>query len=244
MNCRGSFVEVEIRNDEELLAEAIGGCILDVAFGKIFVSKGLLRVLSDGELRFVLAHEAVHIRRNHTITSLLIKLPETILKSVRKVLRILLPGWIGIFLDFLPIITDVAKFLYFVITRSLPPGAALTREQELEADIEAIILNDFDISSAVSCLKKLVNYDLDKPSHLWEVLGVKLPVMTMRERISEIIRRFNVIKNLRRPSISKRRIWNLYLRANAPMVSTTHHRFVTKSILNGNIEEIETGIVA
>jgi len=33
-----------------------------------------------------------------------------------------------------------------------------------------------------------VNYKLDEASHKWEALGVKLPVMTMRQRLTEIQR--------------------------------------------------------
>ena len=41
-------------------------------------------------------------------------------------------------------------------------------------------------TAAINCLTKLVKGDLTNPSHTWEALGMKLPIMTMQERINEI----------------------------------------------------------
>jgi hypothetical protein len=65
--------------------------------------------------------------------------------------------------------------------------SAITKEQEIAADIRAISLTGNE-NAAISCLTKLVNGNLNDYSHTWEALGVKMPVMTMKERIQEIHR--------------------------------------------------------
>lgn len=55
----------------------------------------------------------------------------------------------------------------------------------MQADIWAIFLTG-NKAAAITCLKKLVNNNLDAYSHLWEAFDLKLPIMTMRERIDEL----------------------------------------------------------
>ena len=73
-----------------------------------------------------------------------------------------------------------------------PPISALTKEHELDADIQTVLFTR-NKTAAINCLTKLVNGNLESISHEWEALGVKMPVMTMRERIEEIERRINDI---------------------------------------------------
>jgi len=128
------------------------------------------------ELKFVLAHEVVHIDQSHLPITILLKLPKEIIDELGKEY----PAALG-----LSILWDLVK-LWIRLQGSLPPEAAITKQQELQADIWAIFLTG-NKTAAITCLKKLVNNNLDAYSHLWEVFDVKLPVMTMRERIQEIL---------------------------------------------------------
>ena len=71
-----------------------------------------------------------------------------------------------------------------------PPLSVIAKEQEIAADVRAISLTGNE-NAAISCLTKLVNGNLNDYSHTWEALGVKMPVMTMKERIQEIQRRLS-----------------------------------------------------
>jgi hypothetical protein len=74
-----------------------------------------------------------------------------------------------------------------VVSGTLPPEASISKAQEIGADVQAICLTR-NLPAAISTLAKLVNSDLEQPSHSWEYLGINLPIMTMRERINEIQR--------------------------------------------------------
>jgi Zn-dependent protease with chaperone function len=71
----------------------------------------------------------------------------------------------------------------------LPPNAVALRDQEYEADEMAVRVTG-DLNGAVECLRNLVGNDLDKQSHIWELFGTVVPVMTMRERIATLQGRF------------------------------------------------------
>jgi len=170
-------VSVEITNDPKIIAGARGLKLFNIPIGQIYVSKALLKKLSMDELKFVLAHEVVHIDQSHLPVTILFKLPKEIIDELGKEEPVALG---------LSIIWDLVK-LWIHFQGGLPPKAAITKQQELQADIWAIFLTG-NKTAAITCLKKLVNNDLNAPSHLWEVFDVKLPVMTMRERIQEILR--------------------------------------------------------
>jgi len=151
--------------------------LLKVPVGQILVSDSLIRKLSENELKFVLAHEVVHIDQSHLPVKILLELPKKIIDELGKISPLAFH---------FSILWDIIK-LVFRFFGGLPPEAAITKQQELQADIWAIYLTR-DKTAAINCLKKLVNNDLDEPSHLWEVFNVKLPIMTMRERIDLILK--------------------------------------------------------
>lgn len=72
---------------------------------------------------------------------------------------------------------------------NLPPFAALTKEQELDADAWAVFLTG-NKAAARSALLKLARNELSAASHTWEVLDMTLPVMTIGERLSKLDMRF------------------------------------------------------
>lgn len=178
-------VSVDVCDDKNTRARASGvwinrillprilGLHINVAFGRVFVNLDYFNeTLLREEQRFVLAHEVSHIYYNHVAASLPLKLFNAFLKT-------LAAEW--------AIAVDGLKLLLYA--RGIPPPISnLTKEQELGADIQAICLT-MNETAAKSCLTKLVNDNLDKRSHSWEALGLKIPVMTMRERIEEIERR-------------------------------------------------------
>ena len=176
---RNTLVSVEIIRDPKIIAGARGLKLklFNFPFGQIYVSKFLLRTLSKDELKFVLAHEVVHIDQSHLPITILLKLSKEIIDELGKVFPVALG---------LSVLWDFVK-LFIRLQGSLPPEAAISKQQELQADIWAIFLTG-NKTAAITCLKKLVNNKLDAPSHLWEVFDVKLPIMTMRERIDEVLK--------------------------------------------------------
>jgi len=171
-------VFVEIINDPKILAGARGVTLplFNVPFGRIYINRLLDSMLSSEEIQFILAHEAVHIHQNHLPVSVLAKLPKIWLDE----LSLEYPG-----ASVLSLIWDSIK-IWIYGQGGLPPEVNITKQQELQADVWAIFLTR-NKTAAINCLKKLVNNDLNQPSHEWEVLDVKLPVMTMQERIGEIM---------------------------------------------------------
>ncbi len=86
-------------------------------------------------------------------------------------------------------IIEFVKIILAIRSKSgLPPNAETLRDQEYEADKLAVLQLTRDIDSAISCLTKLVNGDLDSPSHTWELFDKAFPAMTMRQRI-EVLRK-------------------------------------------------------
>ena len=174
-----------VTNCRDDIAKAIGLYINDtipvvnlkinVAFGNVSVNKDYLnRTLTYDEQRFMLAHETSHIYLNHVV-------PRTINGFIDELIRNC-NGDVHAFLN------GAKVFLYLL---NIPlPLSVIAKEQEIAADVRAISLTGNE-NAAISCLTKLVNGNLDDPSHAWEALGVKMPVMTMKERIQEIQRRLS-----------------------------------------------------
>lgn len=169
-------VSVQITDESKIIAGARGLKLFNIPVGQIWVSKSFLQNLPEDEAKFVIAHEVVHIDQNHLPATVLLKLPKAIIDELGKVdVRAL-----G-----LSLLWDFIK-LWIRFQGGLPPEAAITKQQELQADVWAIFLTG-NKTAAINCLKGLVNNNLDSPSHLWEIFDVKLPIMTMRERIGEIL---------------------------------------------------------
>ena len=68
----------------------------------------------------------------------------------------------------------------------MPPNAETLRNQEYEADRVAVSITG-DLTSATTCLSKLVGNNMNAPSHIWELFDKAVPAMTMGERI-EVLR--------------------------------------------------------
>jgi len=169
-----------VTNCRDDIAKAIGLYINDtipvvnlkvnVAFGNVSVNKDYLnRTLTYDEQKFMLAHETSHIYLNHVVPRAIDGFIGELIRNCKSDVHAFLKG--------------VKVFLYLL--NIPPPLTAITKEQEIAADIRAISLTGNE-TAAISCLTKLVNGDLNDYSHTWETLGVKMPVMTMKERIHEI----------------------------------------------------------
>lgn len=179
LNCPLPLVTVEILMEDNVLATAQGLTLGSIAFGKIKISQKLLNLLTDAEVYFVLAHEVTHIHLNHLVGTGSFQLARTLVEDAARSD----PRWKGLLTGW-----DILKvFIYG--GGNLPPSAALTKEQELEADAWAVLLTR-DKAAAHSALGKLVGNNLSAPSHTWEVFDTALPVMTIRERLSALDKRF------------------------------------------------------
>lgn len=166
------------------MARARGLKLFSIPLGQIEISKLLVNTLSTDELNFVLAHEIFHIDQNHLPIEILVKLPRRIIETLGK--EDIVAANLSTIWDFIKI--------WIYSQGSLPPEAAITKQQELQADIGAIWLTN-NKTAAIQCLSKLVNNDLSQPSHLWEILDVTLPIMTMHERIREIMNIISAYEN-------------------------------------------------
>jgi Zn-dependent protease with chaperone function len=160
-------------NKRSVIAAALGVKIdlLGIGIiGLVLVNEKQLRrlKLNDGELKFVLAHECVHIFKNHIITTAFWNLLERYLKGENN--------------EHYDVVEAIKVVLLALSPDRLPPNAVNLRDQEYEADELAARLTG-DLDAAISCLTKLVKGDLSKPSHVWELFGQVVPAMNMRKRI-------------------------------------------------------------
>jgi len=182
---------VVVCDDQREIATALGlyarGTVpilnlpVNAAFGFVYLDVNYLnRELTSEQQRFILAHEVSHIYLNHVIPKAIAKLFDELLKRYDR--------------DLHTVLDIVRLFLYLLGVP--PPLVALTKDQELAADIMAISLTGNE-SAAKDCLTRLVGGDLDRRSHKWEALGVQMPVMTMRERLQEIQRRIGETRRYR-----------------------------------------------
>lgn len=175
LNCRPPFVMVEISTENSVLAKALGVTFQTLSFGKIKIAQKLLDILTEAEVDFLLAHEVSHIHLNHLLgTGSFVVVRELVENAARND-----PQW-----KYLLTIWDIYKILTHW-GGDLPPFAAVTKEQELDADAWAVFLTG-NKAAARSALRKLVGNNLDTPSHTWEVFDTAIPVMTIRERLSAL----------------------------------------------------------
>ena len=140
------------------------------AAGIILVNTGYLKNFTDNEIKFILAHECAHIFNSHSIATWFWKTVEQGLKGEKN--------------ENYKVVELIKLLLALSSPHRLPPNAQTLRDQEFEADAIAVRLGDLE--SAVSCLSKLVNYDMNSPSHIWELFNMPVPAMTMGERIQEL----------------------------------------------------------
>lgn len=145
-------VLVEIVSNPNIIAHVRGLklALLNIPFGKICASNSLLNKLPKDETEFVLAHEAAHIDQNHLNIAILHKLPKDISDELGKNnldAKVLSVGY------------DIVKLLIHS-QGNLPLEVAITKQQEFDADFWATLLTG-NKTAAITCLKKLVNNDLD-----------------------------------------------------------------------------------
>ena len=174
LGCKLSIVAVEISTEDKILAGAQGVNFL-IPFGKIKISRKLLDLLSNTEIEWVLAHEVAHIYLNHLVGTVSFAVARALAEDEARKdtnFKMLLRVW------------DCFKLLTFV-GGTLPPSAALIKDQELDADALAVFLTR-NKASARSALLKLTGNKPGVASHTWEVLSMPLPVMTIRERLSAL----------------------------------------------------------
>ena len=138
---QSSSVSVEIVSDPKILAGARGVKLLNIPLGAIYINKILLDKLSSEEVKFILAHEAVHIDPNHLPLTILIKLPKTLLDA----LAVESP-----FAKGLSLVWDLIKIGIYQ-QGGLPPETAITRQQEIQADVWSIILLTGNKTTAMDC---------------------------------------------------------------------------------------------
>jgi len=179
LNCSLPLVTVEILMEDNALATAQGITLLSIPIGKIKISQKVLKLLTDAEIDFVLAHEVAHIYLKHLVGTVSFQVARALVEDAARSdtqWKTLLTMW------------DSLKVLAYC-GGNLPPSAALTKEHELEADAWAVFLTRNKVA-AHSALSKLVGNNLSAPSHTWEVFDTALPVMTIRERLSILDNRF------------------------------------------------------
>jgi Zn-dependent protease with chaperone function len=154
-------------------------------------TKGIILINSDyldqgqfteKEIQFILAHETAHIYKNHSLNTLMWNIIERLLKNV----------------DYnAPLIVETFKGLLTLLSpNNLPPNAEDLKNNEYEADMIALNYVTGDLRSAISCLQKLSNGDLNSPSHTWELFDLKLPAMTLRQRIDVLKERYYSFRTL------------------------------------------------
>ncbi len=178
LGCALSVVTVEISKEDNILATA-QGVKFHIPFGKIKISQKLLEFLNYEEIEFVLAHESAHIFLNHMVGTGSFVVARALAEDAARNdsnLKGLLVLW------------DNLKLLSFTAGK-LPPLASLTKDQELDADAWAVFVTR-NKKAARSALLKLSGNDLSSASHTWEVLEMKIPVMSMRERLSALDNRY------------------------------------------------------
>jgi Zn-dependent protease with chaperone function len=174
-------VPVEVTSDGEILACAQGMVlpILNQPVGRITVDHAMLTCLDYEELEFVLAHEVSHIARSHYAETFAMAFGRASMDEAGK--------------DDPAIKAALVVWDLFKVVRAsegeLVGGAQVTLRHELEADAWAVWLTG-DRAAAKRCLLRLCGNNLAAPSHTWEVFDkrIKLPVMTMGERLAALDR--------------------------------------------------------
>jgi hypothetical protein len=121
------------------------------------------------------------IFHNHVVDTLFWKLLEGILKGPNNQNRV---------------IVDLAKVLLTIFSSELlPPDALTLRNNEYMADATALRVTR-DIKSAKSCLLRLCNNNLNSASHLFDLVGKKLPAMILGSRIKEMEKKIRSLSQI------------------------------------------------
>lgn len=157
-------------------AMAAGSYSGGVAKGHIFVDLPDLAIFSTKEIEFILAHECIHIFRDHSWS-------ERLWKNVKVVAK----GPANEFALIVEFASFAAPFVEILLSPDhLPQYAKDLVRQEFEADVEAFQLVTGDSTSADSCLLKMAGGNLDSISHYWDLHDMQIRGMTMRQRIENL----------------------------------------------------------
>ncbi|UZE94300.1 MAG: M48 family metalloprotease [Candidatus Pacearchaeota archaeon] len=149
---------------------------LGVYMGGIFISKDIalhILELTEEEFDFIIAHELSHIVLQHYPTSIILELPNVILTSIKE-------DWAKI----TKLSIDLIR-LMLILKGSLPPKENIKKNQEIEADIQAVYLT-YNKVSAMSCLRKLAKGNIFCGSHHSKIFNTDFPILYFNERISAI----------------------------------------------------------
>jgi Zn-dependent protease with chaperone function len=138
----------------------------------------MLRYYEPEEVFFIISHECGHVYHNHTISNLLFSGVEKTLRGEN--------NKYGYIIDLVKIAYIIPNKLIF--NELLPMDGAYLKSKEIQAD-EFALSQTLNLSSAVKCLTHICNSDLDRKSHWCKTANLRYGVMTMRERISELIKR-------------------------------------------------------
>ncbi|MCJ7430052.1 M48 family metalloprotease [Candidatus Bathyarchaeota archaeon] len=167
-------------NKDDSPAFCLGFQTFSIPIGFIFVSEGLLGVLTQEELEFVVLHEIGHITKNHVVGSSFVWL---------------MKSWI---IDMIADMFEVSKqkakqylellkAFYVLISQKKTPEEEAKARYELEADNFAYVLQGRK-DPAISTLLKLSQGNIRAPTHVTFDGSFPFPIVTYEERI-EAIRR-------------------------------------------------------
>jgi Zn-dependent protease with chaperone function len=167
-------------NKDDSPAFSLGFQTFNTPIGLIFVSEGLLRILTQEELEFVVLHEMGHIMKNHAVGSSFVWLMKSLIIDIIADMFEVSKPKAKQYLEF-------AKALYVFASRKKTPEEETKANFELEADNFAFTLQGRK-HPAISTLLKLSQGDIRRPTHVTFDGSFSFPIITYEQRI-EAIRR-------------------------------------------------------
>jgi len=194
LRIKTSLVSVKITDNSNIPVGGATGLTLwglpilgNTAIGEIFFNREWLNKLSQSEIGYILSHEVAHIYYNHVFTTATIQLVKRMINELANE-----KSDVGNLVKGLSILRNLIDLWIFQMHKQLPFEVALSKDQEIAADALSIKYLTKNKATAIGFLIKYVNGDLTQPSHIWEALEIRLPIMTVQERINEI----NKIKDI------------------------------------------------
>jgi len=159
-------------------AFTLGVQILNFPIGGIFVSEGLMKILTQEELEFVVLHEMGHIMKNHFVGSSFIWLMKSwiidIIADTSEVSRQKAKEYL-----------EWLKAIYVLLSGKKTMEEEAKARFELEADNFAIMVQGRK-EHAISTLLKLSKGNIRAPTHVTFDGRFPFPIITYEERIRAI----------------------------------------------------------
>lgn len=184
-----NYINVELYNTNKSIAYVTGinfGDIFNIpSFVNLHLNFERIQYFDQDELFFILAHECSHVYHNHMSGNIGRIILEKILKGENNENYQLVESGKAISALINKIVND----------DFLPIDAAQIKHMELEADKFAVTHITYDLRSAVRCLLHLCNNHIERESHIWELFQVPFNIMTMGQRIEELLKGFKVSRN-------------------------------------------------